>query len=190
MAGYGEIRTGGHCVSVWRPLGFITRYRHPVFSSQHLGRIEEIMRDIGADFETGMAEFNGEAGHVHLLVTFPPEVALSRWVNSLKGVSSRRLQPGIPRTAALLEGEPAVVRALLGRVRRRRTHHGPAPVHRTAGQGRLISAGVRPPFTTGLKAGALAHIPVATGEGGRKPGCHPLPENLEGIGSDALEERS
>jgi putative transposase len=28
---------------------------------------------------------------VHLLVTYPPQVAVSRLVNSLKGVSSRRL---------------------------------------------------------------------------------------------------
>ena len=30
--------------------------------------------------------------HVHLLVTYPPKLSLSRLVNSLKGVSSRRLR--------------------------------------------------------------------------------------------------
>jgi putative transposase len=143
---YRNIRTGRHRVSALDArLGFVTRYRHPVSSSQHLGRTEEIMRDLCTDFECDLAEFNGEAGHVHLLVNFPPEVALSRLVNSLKGVSSRRLRPGIPGTAAaaLLEGEPAAV--LFRWVRRRRTHHGLAPVHRTAGQACLISAGVRPP---------------------------------------------
>jgi putative transposase len=29
-----------------------------------------------ADFETVLAEFNGESNHVHLLVSFPPKVAL------------------------------------------------------------------------------------------------------------------
>ena len=38
------------------------------------------------------AEFNGEEDHVHLLVHYPPKVALSHLVNSLKGVSSRRLR--------------------------------------------------------------------------------------------------
>lgn len=33
-----------------------------------------------------------EADHVHLLVSYPPKVALSRLVNSLKGVSSRRVR--------------------------------------------------------------------------------------------------
>jgi putative transposase len=35
---------------------------------------------------------NGEKDHVHLLVEYPPKVAISRLVNSLKGVSSRMLK--------------------------------------------------------------------------------------------------
>jgi len=41
-------------------------------------------------------KLDGEADHVHLLVNFPPTVALSRLVNSLKGVSSRRLRQESP----------------------------------------------------------------------------------------------
>jgi putative transposase len=44
-------------------------------------------------------ECNGETGHVHLLVRFPPTVALSRLVNSLKGVTSRRLRQEFPELA-------------------------------------------------------------------------------------------
>ncbi len=54
------------------------------------------MRDVCADFGAELAEFNGEPEHVHLLVTFPPTVAISRLVNSLKGVSSRRLRQEFP----------------------------------------------------------------------------------------------
>ena len=54
------------------------------------------MRDVCAGFETEKAEFNGAANHVHLLVNFPPKVALSKLVNSLKGVSSRRLRQEFP----------------------------------------------------------------------------------------------
>jgi putative transposase len=39
-----------------------------------------------------LEEFDGEADHVHLLVTYPPRIALSVLVNSLKGVSSRKLR--------------------------------------------------------------------------------------------------
>ena len=92
-----DIRTGRHCVfALHAHLVFVTKYRHPVFAAEHLTRLEEIVRDVCADFECELVEFNGEAEHVHLLVTFPPKVALSRLVNSLKGVSSRRLRQEFP----------------------------------------------------------------------------------------------
>lgn len=52
------------------------------------------------DFEADLVEFNGEADHVHLLVTYPPKIALSRLVNSLKGASSRRMKQMYPELAA------------------------------------------------------------------------------------------
>jgi putative transposase len=100
MAGYGDVRTGRHWVFILRAhLVFVTRYRHPVFTAAHLTRVEEIMRAACADFQTELAEFNGEPNHVHLLVNFPPKVALSKLVNSLKGVSSRRLRQEFPDLA-------------------------------------------------------------------------------------------
>ncbi|SEK35742.1 IS200/IS605 family transposase [Nonomuraea pusilla] len=100
MVGHGDIRTGRHCVFVLHAhLVFVTKFRHPVFTGAHLERMEQIMRDVCADFECELAEFNGEANHVHLLVNFPPKVALSKLVNSLKGVSSRRLRAEFPELA-------------------------------------------------------------------------------------------
>jgi len=43
-------------------------------------------------FESTLIEFEGECDHVHLLVNYPPKVSLSKLINSLKGVSSRRLR--------------------------------------------------------------------------------------------------
>lgn len=77
-------------------LVFVTKYRHSVFSGQHLTRCEEIVRAVCEDFEAELVEFNGEANHVHLLVNFLPKVAVSRPVNSLNGVSSRRLRQEFP----------------------------------------------------------------------------------------------
>jgi putative transposase len=91
------IRTGRHCVFVLHAhLVFVTKFQHKVFSDRHLTRLEEIMRAVCADFETELAEFNGENNHVHLLVNHPPKVALSKLVNSLKGVSSRRMRQEFP----------------------------------------------------------------------------------------------
>ncbi|MFE2035501.1 IS200/IS605 family transposase [Streptomyces scopuliridis] len=97
MADMQNIRTGRHCTfALHAHLVFVTKYRHKVFTDAHLKRIEEIMRAVCADFECELIEFNGENNHVHLLVNFPPKVALSKLVNSLKGVSSRRLRQEYP----------------------------------------------------------------------------------------------
>jgi putative transposase len=56
----------------------VTKYGHPVFSSRHLERIEQIMPDVHADFGCELTEFNRASGHVHLLVNVPPTVAISR----------------------------------------------------------------------------------------------------------------
>jgi REP-associated tyrosine transposase len=54
------------------------------------------MRDVCTDFECELAESNAEASHAHLLANFPPKVTLSRPVNSLKGVSTRRMRQEFP----------------------------------------------------------------------------------------------
>ena len=80
-------------------LEFVTKYRHAVLTAAHLARMEAIRRTVCADFGCELVECNGEAEHVHLLVHFPPTVALSRPVNALKGVSSRRLRQAFPELA-------------------------------------------------------------------------------------------
>jgi REP element-mobilizing transposase RayT len=44
----------------------------------------QVRTDTGVELH----EFNGETDYVHLLVHYPPKIALSRVVNSLKGVSA------------------------------------------------------------------------------------------------------
>jgi putative transposase len=73
-------------------LVFVTKYRRGVFDTQMLTLCEHVMAQIYEDFEATLAEFNGAQDQVHLLAQNPPKVALSHLVNSLKGVSSRRLR--------------------------------------------------------------------------------------------------
>ena len=79
-------------------LVFVTKYRRDVFTAQMLTRCEQVMREVCGDFGAELREFTGEGDHVHLLVHYPPSVAISRLVNSLKGVSSRRLREENRRT--------------------------------------------------------------------------------------------
>ena len=58
--------------------------------------MEQIFKDICSSFEAELIEFNGEEDHVYLLVNYPPKMAVSKLVNSLKGVSSRKLRQKSP----------------------------------------------------------------------------------------------
>ena len=71
---------------------FITKYRGKIFSDTHLQTLEKICRHVCAEFDVELEQFNGEQDHVHLLVNYPPKVPVSKLVNSLKGVSSRKLK--------------------------------------------------------------------------------------------------
>lgn len=72
-------------------LVFVTKYRRKVFDSEHLDFLKEVFESVCKDFECELIEYNGEDNHVHLLVVYPPKVSVAKLVNSLKGVSSRRL---------------------------------------------------------------------------------------------------
>ncbi|MGW3655307.1 IS200/IS605 family transposase [Streptomyces sp. NPDC005151] len=88
-----DVRRGRHVIyNLHAHLVFVTQYRRNVFNDDMLTRCEEIMRNVCTEFGADLIEFNGEEGHVHLLVHYPPKVALSNLVNSLKGVSSRYLR--------------------------------------------------------------------------------------------------
>lgn len=92
-----SIRQGRHCVyDMHVHLVFVTKYRHKVFTGKQLERLKTIFRDVCRDFDCQLEEFNGETDHVHLLVSVTPNVQVSKLVNSLKGVSSRRLRQEFP----------------------------------------------------------------------------------------------
>ncbi|MFD4560011.1 IS200/IS605 family transposase [Streptomyces sp. NPDC058469] len=66
---------------------FVTKYRRGDFDDEMLACCEEIMRKVCQRFEAELKEFNGELDHVRLLINYPPKVAVSKLVNSLKDVS-------------------------------------------------------------------------------------------------------
>lgn len=88
-----EIRRGRHVVfELHAHIVFVTKYRKKVFDIDAIDRLHRMFRVVCADFEADLIEFNGEPDHVHLLINYSPKYSLSSIVNSLKGVSSRRLK--------------------------------------------------------------------------------------------------
>jgi putative transposase len=87
-------------------LVFVTKYRRGVFTAQILHDLRSIFTGVCSDFESQLVEFDGEGDHVHLLVNYPPKVAVAALVNSLKGVSSRLIR---------LKNYPSIRRMLCGK---------------------------------------------------------------------------
>lgn len=63
-----------------------------MFTKEILDKLQIIFEQVCNEFESELVEFDGEDDHVHLLVHYPPKVSISKLVNSLKGVSSRKIR--------------------------------------------------------------------------------------------------
>lgn len=92
-----EIRHGRHCVfKMHVHLVFVAKYRRKVFDGDAIDRMRRMFGKVCEDMEVSLVEMDGEDNHVHLLVEYPPKLAVSVLVNSLKGVSSRLLRKERP----------------------------------------------------------------------------------------------
>jgi putative transposase len=92
-----DIRTGRHCVfNLHVHLVFVTKYRRNVLTAPMLKALKGFFEKVCQDFDSKLVECQGEDDHVHLLVDYPPLVHIPSLVNSLKGVSSRRLKQLFP----------------------------------------------------------------------------------------------
>ena len=88
-----EFRTGRHVVyDMHVHLVFVTKYRKTIFSKEMLIFLNQVFSEICQQFDSLLLECNGEVDHIHLLVSYPPKISISKLVNSLKGVSSRLLR--------------------------------------------------------------------------------------------------
>ncbi|MFH7027931.1 MAG: IS200/IS605 family transposase [Heteroscytonema crispum UTEX LB 1556] len=71
---------------------FVTKYRRKTINQQVLQRLKEIFADTCKKWGCTLQEFNGETDHVHLLVSYPPQVQISKFIANLKTVSSRLIR--------------------------------------------------------------------------------------------------
>ena len=107
MARATDFRSGRHVVyNIQAHLVIAAKYRRAVINERVLAVLNAAWQQVCADFECELREVGWDADHVHLLVGYPPKVALSKLVNSLKGVSARRLRAAnFPEVRNKLWGE-------------------------------------------------------------------------------------
>ena len=61
-----------------------------------LDRLKEIFVDLSEKWSCKVIEFNGEEDRIHLLFQYYPQMDLSKFVNNIKSVASRRLRSEFP----------------------------------------------------------------------------------------------
>ena len=93
MAPSSDYRTVRHCVyNLHVCLVFVDKCRRLVFTKEILEDLRAVFSDVFQAFEATLEEFAGERDQVHLLITYSPKIAISRLLNSVKGVSSRLIR--------------------------------------------------------------------------------------------------
>ncbi len=73
-------------------LVLVTKYRRKAFTSQMLDRLHVIIEELLFKWDCKLIEFSGEEDHIHCLFQYHPDLELSKLVNNLKSVSSRKLR--------------------------------------------------------------------------------------------------
>lgn len=103
------LRKRFHCVyQLDYHLVLVTKYRKKCLTSAMLERIEDSARERCQSRDGVLVTFNGEADHVHLLLSLPPHIALSEYVNALKTNTARMLRRDFASDLAPFYSEPVL----------------------------------------------------------------------------------
>jgi putative transposase len=88
-----EFRTGRHVVyKLHAHIVLTPKYRRRVMTEQVTDCLRESFEDVCARYDATLDAFETDRDHAHLLVSYPPKVALSKLVMSLKTVSSLQVR--------------------------------------------------------------------------------------------------
>jgi putative transposase len=72
-------------------LVWITKYRKPVLLGDVAIRLRELIREICKSMDVEIIKGHVSKDHLHILVSCPPNLAVSKLMQSLKGKTSRKL---------------------------------------------------------------------------------------------------
>ena len=70
-------------------LTFIGHFFIIILTEESLKVIEDSAKEVARKMDKKILELSGASDHVHCLIEYPPKLAISLIVNTIKGVSSR-----------------------------------------------------------------------------------------------------
>ena len=92
-----DYRHGAHTVlEIHLHLVWITKYRRPALTGEVATRVRDLIRDICAQHEVKIMKGHVAKDHVHLFVSIPPQVTISRLLQWLKGKTAHRMLAAFP----------------------------------------------------------------------------------------------
>lgn len=74
----------------------VVKYRRKVIDDNISSRLKTIFEDIGEKYHIAVKEWNHDSDHIHVLMTAKPNTELSKFINSYKSSSSRRIKNEFP----------------------------------------------------------------------------------------------
>ena len=84
MGDYQDVRRGRHCISALNVhLAFVTKYRRGVLDARALEWLQGHFAKVCEQMEARLRACEGEGDHIHLLVEYPPKLAIAALVNAL-----------------------------------------------------------------------------------------------------------
>ena len=70
---------------------WITKYRKPVLDGEVSKRIRDLIREICKSKDVEIIKGHISKDHVHIFVSVPPHISVSKLVQSIKGKTSRKI---------------------------------------------------------------------------------------------------
>jgi len=77
-------------------LVLVVKYRRKVLSFEIIERLKDIIHSVAIDFDVKIIEQEGDKDHMHILFSCKPTFTVTKFINSLKGVTSRLIQKEFP----------------------------------------------------------------------------------------------
>lgn len=116
-----EIDMGCHSVyCIQFHLVFCVKYRHKVLTDPISERLKSLVVNIASNFGIRIIEQETDKDHIHILFASKPSVTLSKFINSLKSVTSRMIRKEFPEVRKELWGKafwsPSYFLASVGQV--------------------------------------------------------------------------
>ena len=100
-----DYRHGSHTkFMIHLHLVWITKYRKKVLRGAVAYRVRDIIREICAREDVDIIKGHVSQDHVHVFVSIPPHVTISRLVQKLKGKSSHKLLSEFPHVRKVYWG--------------------------------------------------------------------------------------